>query len=841
MSFQTNLIQLVRLALTIGLVFGFSPPAQAALEEPTYAALRAARPDGRRLEVRDLTLERDVFRFEFTGTFHLLTPVGEDTVSAVFLGQGEFKLFPATENERRHLGMIQNEKGFEVLSDSFTEIVLHFTDGTFAELLAAGEITEGSPDPTAVAAYEKCLKRQQEKFHTNFHLRLVRDLLSEPRRDDGVFMALFKGKRLPPAIAAVDPLGADELGITRLLGGEDTAFYVQDSERGGFWYLCDRKAEIESGETRPLTRLADAIHYTIETEVVKSVDLKGTTTIRFRPQVSDRRVLPLALLGDLRIQKAEFSLELPNDAQTPWMEIPFIQEDRKKDADAAVVFPEPLPQGATMLLRLVYAGENILIDGGERNYYVGARTSWYPNIGSFSDLATYDLTYRIPKGNRVVSVGQLVEESEEGERKVSRWRTAHPVRVAGFNYGRFRKIEQFDEASGLLIEVYTNPGTPDIIRDLNAALGGSERANYNAGAPSVGVNNLIGKIDTASLAKSALVDGANMARVGKIYFGQLPQAHVAITQQSQWNFGQSWPSLIFMPYTAFMSSTHRIQLAQLGGRYIPDERFERIGYHELAHQWWGHLVGWESYRDQWLSEAFAEFSAILTVQHTEGWGKHDDLWDSHREFVLEKTPGSTIRNFEAGPISHGWRLANKRSPAAYSAIVYRKGAFVLHMLRMMMMDTTSENPDERFIAMMHEFVADYSGEAPSTADFQAVAQGHMTPQMDAAGTGTLDWFFDQWIDGTEIPRFDNQLKIERVSGNEYRISGSLSQSEVSDDFISLVPMYVDFGKSKVARIGSIRLVGNAREDVEFNLRLPQKARKVLINYHQDVLARDAKG
>ena len=93
--------------------------------------------------------------------------------------------------------------------------------------------------------------------------------------------------------ALVDPMGVEEIGIGGLLGGEDTAFYVQDPERGGFWYLCDRKDEIESGETRPLSPLADAVHYTVETEVVKSIDLKGTTTIRFAPKASDQRQHPL--------------------------------------------------------------------------------------------------------------------------------------------------------------------------------------------------------------------------------------------------------------------------------------------------------------------------------------------------------------------------------------------------------------------------------------------------------------------------------------------------------------------------------------------------------------------
>ena len=33
--------------------------------------------------------------------------------------------------------------------------------------------------------------------------------------------------------------------------------------------------------------------------------------------------------------------------------------------------------------------------------------------------------------------------------------------------------------------------------------------------------------------------------------------------------------------------------------------------HETAHQWWGNIVAWRSYRDQWLSEGFAEYSGML--------------------------------------------------------------------------------------------------------------------------------------------------------------------------------------------------------------------------------------
>ncbi len=48
--------------------------------------------------------------------------------------------------------------------------------------------------------------------------------------------------------------------------------------------------------------------------------------------------------------------------------------------------------------------------------------------------------------------------------------------------------------------------------------------------------------------------------------------------------------------------------------------------HETAHQWWGNIVAWRSYRDQWLSEGFAEYSGILYTDVSRGsWKKNGAL------------------------------------------------------------------------------------------------------------------------------------------------------------------------------------------------------------------------
>jgi hypothetical protein len=203
--------------------------------DPAYKALRGARPDGRKVPVQGLTLERDVFRFQFdSGAFHFLAPVAGRTVGAVFVGQGSLRLSPATPSERRQLALAAGEgKDFETLTEDFDELVLLFGDDTAEEIQLHAPVQTGAPDPKAVQAYESFLKRQRKDFKVNFHLRILQDLLNTPGLTSGAFLAFVDGKKYPPALAAVDPYGAEALRLAIRLGGEDSLFYVADSNRGG--------------------------------------------------------------------------------------------------------------------------------------------------------------------------------------------------------------------------------------------------------------------------------------------------------------------------------------------------------------------------------------------------------------------------------------------------------------------------------------------------------------------------------------------------------------------------------------------------------------------------------
>ncbi len=51
--------------------------------------------------------------------------------------------------------------------------------------------------------------------------------------------------------------------------------------------------------------------------------------------------------------------------------------------------------------------------------------------------------------------------------------------------------------------------------------------------------------------------------------------------------------------------------------------------HELAHQWWGQAIGWKNYHEQWISEGFAQYFAVLYAEK-----------DRRSQLVAEPSPAN---------------------------------------------------------------------------------------------------------------------------------------------------------------------------------------------------------
>lgn len=779
-------------------------PLVAAAGPGAWEELLSAQPKNSGLAVNGKVLTRDAFTFYLdSGAFFPLPDVSGRVVGGVFRGRGRFELKPADGNERRLLALRSRQKDLQSLTDSFEEAVFLFTDGTGKELLASGQAVPAEADKPA-SVYRRILNRADKSLHVDLRLRLLPDLTEERPDSGGLFLAGFEGDKLPPAIAVFSPNGLDRTWLENDTGPETTALIVIHDERGGCWY-SERPLAAPAPAPAPITLDFNALHYSVETTIRKNTDIEGRTTLRLRCARAGARVVALDLFAKLRLSAVRLKR-----GDGPAADIRFIQGDDKSEDPVLVILPAPLASGEEAEVSAEYQGEDVLHDAGENNYYVGARQNWYPDLNGMRDWAVYDLTYRIPKKRQIVSVGKLVESTTDGDFAVYRYTSGRPVRAAGFNYGDFRLIEKDDPDSGVKVRVYTNPGQPDFAKQLQALL------------PTV-------HFDPVSMAQDALADSINTARVGTVYFGALPQNDIAVTEQTEWTFGQSWPTLIYIPYMAFLDWVTRAEL----GLYNAKSFVEEVTPHEFAHQWWGHRVGSATYRDAWLEEGLAEFTVSLVVERAQGANEFRKYWERARKVILETPRHSVCANWEAGPISLGPRLMAGDTPQAYSAIVYRKGAFVVNMLRTLFWDSKNPDHDHRFIAMMKDFIETWAGRNPTTADFQAVVER----DAPAPFAGDMGWFFREWIDGTALPKIEASIRVEEAGDGRYRLSGSITQSGVPDDFRSVIPAYLEFDKGRLVRFAQASVTGNNTVRVQGEIALPKKPLRVVVNPNFEWLTR----
>ena len=155
--------------------------------------------------------------------------------------------------------------------------------------------------------------------------------------------------------------------------------------------------------------------------------------------------------------------------------------------------------------------------------------------------------------------------------------------------------------------------------------------------------------------------------------------------------------------------------------------------HEVAHPWWGHAVGFSSYCDQWMCEGFADMSASLCLSVIEkNPKKFITFWNDERELLWERNPQG-FRAIDAGSLTMGYRTSNSRTGCDTTGrLIYPQGAYILHMIRMMMHDNRSG--DQRFKETMQDFAKTYAGKAATTEDFKAAVEKPMTVEMDLRET-----------------------------------------------------------------------------------------------------------
>jgi hypothetical protein len=780
--------------------------------DPVYRQLRGVGL-GKTFRFDNFTLSWDTGTFQFEkGTLTFLSPVNGIVTGAIFIGEGHFNLKPVLPLDARELA---RRTGAPEANENFTEVVFRFTGDARMKFLAGlGMQTEPESEAGSVLNQWRERMRQRREQALGFTQSLLQgetmdnvdaDILAaiyNPSHPE-FFNAYLRGNKHKDLRFFVrNRVGA----LPQLDSPEEVALINYDPEGmdDGVWYLSHLKSEYSNrtASSSQDRRMFATHRYKIETVIAKNEHLFSTATISFEALVAGERVLKFGLLPNLRVTRV---------ADEQGQDLYFIQESRKEDGSFYAILPEaPLP-GRERSISVEYAGDKVLEQAGEGSFYVGARTSWYPNLNGFGERALYDLTFRVPKRYKVVSVGKLQGEFLEHDLAVSHWVTPNPVAVAGFNYGEYKRLDLPDEITGYKISGYYLSELPDNLRG---------RSELQSMAP-------------GRMTKYVLEQTRAQLQLCSLYFGRSPYDEIYITEQPNFNFGQSWPNLVYLPISAYTDSTQRWML--FGGI---DNKFtgfvQEVTPHEVAHQWWGHTVGWASYHDQWLSEGFAEFSAGLFLQQAVGpdWKKdYIEFWERLRRRILDKNNFGIAPN-DAGPVWMGLRLISPHTENAYQNVTYPKGAYVLQMLRSIMY--SPEDKDKAFIAMMHEFVESHRERAATTESFKAVADKHMTKAMNIGGNGRLDWFFDEWVYGTQVPRYHLEYQTSPAEGGKVKLHLTITQSEVDENFAMLVPVFADFGKGMV-RLGQIGIAGNTSRSVD--MVLPSSPKKAELNAFKEILER----
>ncbi|HTQ57515.1 MAG TPA: M1 family aminopeptidase [Bryobacteraceae bacterium] len=790
--------------------------------DANYRALR----DGKLAEsytAENILLTRDAGTIAFkSGEVSFAAPVLGHSAIGIFTGQGHFHLKAATSIEDSRLRFVT---GSPEVDEDFDAAMLYFSDGTADEVkkqAKAGPVS--AKNDTQLQTFRAQLRSRIENPRSfmeaelygdsipNLDAQLLADLYHP--QPSGTFILLMHGRKHSQMRFLVEPAGA-----IPSMGPEEVALINVDpgGQQDGIWYLAHTVAETEghSASSSEEKRAIAPEHYDMDVHVARNDRLAAKVTVRFKALSDGARALPFRLLPNLRVSAVTI-------AGAP---AGFIQEGARQDAALWLILPQPSVKDHVYAATFEYEGNKVIFKEGSGNFSVDAREIWYPAANPFHDWATYDITFHSPKKLTLVGVGKMVREEREGDEVAAEWKSDEPLPVAGFNFGDFKKKERSDDVTRYTIEAYATSQPPDWLRGATQTI----EVGPHEGAPDSSSGMVL---SPSAMANQVLIDAMNSVRLYTQWFGPVAFGRLAVTQQPAFDFGQSWPTLVYLPVSAFLDPTQRWELLGRNTFRFSKEFINVVTAHEVAHQWWGHTVGWASYHDQWLSEGFADFSASLFLEATDPKGHSaQQFWESERHEILDKNQFGNRAN-DAGPLWMGLRLASFRASSAYQSLTYAKGAFILNMLRSLMQDR--QTGDKPFIDMMHDFATTYRGRNASTEDFQRIVEKHMSPDMNLDGNGRMDWFFGEWVYGTEVPAYRLEYSLGDSGGGKTLLTLRVSQQDVSRSFKMRVPLYVDYD-GHPAKLGSIPMAGETTTQ-EIKVNLGHRPRRVTIAANDDILA-----
>ena len=750
--------------------------------------------------VRDIPLDRPDIRFFFTdGWLIFARPVAGHRIAALYSARettddAELLVRPSNRSERASLA---KAAGAPNLNEHFRAAVFVFTDGGGEELISEIEHSGAKNSEERGLLYASEAGESVRNLASSLEVRVVNDLLTgAASRGEGFSFAAIAGKTLGNFDVFFDPTIYEQAVVGRVsTSGASPRFDV--------WTSFRSRASLRAGT--PLPADFNLENYRIEATIQPDLHLNVVTRMTLRAGQRLAGVVGLDISPRMNLTEARVDGEK--------VEI-FRRQSLRESLSGGGInetfligLPTPVEAGGTREIEIRHDGE-VIHKTGDGVFFVADRVNWYPSRGF--RFATYDLTFRLPKQYLLAAPGDPLEEKIEGDWRIVHRRCRQPIRMAGFNIGSYEHVSV--KRGDYEVDMYANTNAEPFLPARKPAAAAA--SSSPAGPPPVARKAGVGEPAAKGAPNPATRMGAVGAEIAEEFewmasqFGPPPLKRIAVSPIPGF-FGQGFPGLIYLSTVSYLEDAARKSL--LKSDSVTDAFFTTIMHaHEVAHQWWGNLVSPATYHDEWLSEALANYSALLVLERKRGPKAVEAVLEDYRKALLAPGPSSTLE--ASGPITWGVRLRDDSQLAVWRTIIYGKGTWIVHMLRRRMGDAA-------FMRMLFELRKRYELRPLSTEEFRALAAGFLPPHdPDPA----LEGFFDTWVYGTGIPMIELSTSI-RGKAPVLTLTVTVRQSGVPEDFVTEAPIEVrPAGGGKPI----VRWVHTSSEPALITLKLKARPQKV---------------
>jgi hypothetical protein len=740
--------------------------------------------DKRPLTARNLEITSEDLVLQLSEGTVFRVECDDGVTGLILLGRGVMTFSPTVAAER---GQLRLFSGSDTLTSPFESAFVRMSPSDYSQRVAATTLTAGTADA-------RLIRRAEEVFAQNATKSFNVDL-QDLSTDDwyllppiGDFLAEVDTRRFDALTYTLTAEQAEDISLFRRKDRLTLALYPSVGKlaaRGRFYsddalrdydvldynveaYVDPERSTLR-GRARLLIRVRSTSVSTIRLRLAETLAVSGVTSVeygrllhlRIRSQNTVVVNLPRVVTQD-----SDLTLVITYAGAVPNQEL---------DTDTIAVAPDPQEQTS-------------IGEPKEPALLLSNRAFWYPQ-NPVPDYATASLRISVPSGYTCVASGHPVAPSDivslrdilSGQESgpVFAFRADQPLRYLALVISRLVRVGE----GKVVIENQTDPGS---------------------GVDSIAVS-VLSQNGLRSQSRQVVQDAQSILQFYSSLMGDAPYTSAAVVLVESDLPGGHSPG-----YFAVLNTPPPFATLNWRGDPAAFENFPQFFLaHELAHQWWGQAIGWKNYHEQWISEGFAQYFAALYAQRSRGDRVFVDMLRQFRRWSLSDS--------DQGPIHLGSRLGHvKRNPRVFRALIYNKGAGVLHMLRRLL-------GDDVFFRGLRRFYMDRRYQKAGTEDFERA--------MEAESGRVLDRFFERWVYGDSIPRVRYRT---RITDKQVVVTFEQAGDQVFDIPVTVTLTYAD-GRTDTV------VVPISDSQVERSIPTDGPVRRVQINQDSAALAEFSQG